>query len=64
MVIYSTIFPKYKILLKKSMRLTKCIVVLNLLIIGIIFTILLFKKEKSLIFFLVYLLHITEKYEL
>jgi hypothetical protein len=51
MVIYSTIFPKYKILLKKSMRLTKCIVVLNLLIIGIIFTILLFKKEKSLIFF-------------
>jgi hypothetical protein len=52
--------PKYKTPLRKIQRLRKLIVILNLLIIGIAFTILSFKRELINVF-LVYLLEIGEK---
>jgi hypothetical protein len=50
--------------LRKLRRLTKSIVVLNLLIIDVVFTILPSKRENELMFSLEYLLHIVEKDEL
>jgi hypothetical protein len=58
-VIYNKInitsVPKYNTSLSKSRRLIKLIVVLNLLIIGITFIILSFKREIVLMFFGVFI---------
>jgi hypothetical protein len=51
----TTSLPKYKTTLRKIWRLRKLILVLNLLIIGITFTNLSFKRENLLNFFSVFI---------